>query len=269
MTITEQLRQILESLQRGVVEATPRVIVGLLTLLVMLAVAKLVERALRALLTRIKFDGLLQQAGLDRVLAKMGLRQSLDIVLPRMAYFLLLLLFARTAADAFGLVAVSSAIAALFGYLPKVIAAVLLLVVGSAVSQFAGETVHRAADESGIEFAKTLGSITSGFILFVVGIMAIGQLEFDTEMVRIVTVCVLGGLALAFAISIGLGTRDITRNVLAGFYARKVFTPGDPIEVRGHRGVLRAITPTQTLIEQDDVVVTVANSVFLDDVVRS
>jgi hypothetical protein len=48
-----------------------------------------------------------------------------------------------------------------------------------------------------------------------------------------------------------------------------VFTPGDPIEVRGHRGVLRAITPTQTLIEQDDVVVTVANSVFLDDVVRS
>lgn len=79
-----------------------------------------------------------------------------------------------------------------------------------------------------------LGSIVSGFILFIVAAMAIGQLEFDTEMVRIATACVLGGFALAFALSVGLGTREITRNVLSGFYARKLFNPGIPWRRGGH-----------------------------------
>ena len=66
----------------------------------------------------------------------------------------------------------------------------------------------------------------------------------------------------------GQGTRDITRNVLAGFYARRIFRPGDPLEIRGQRGVLKAITATQTLIEQDTGLVVVANSAFLDDTIR-
>ena len=142
------------------------------------------------------------------------------------------------------------------------------LLVGTAVSQFVGRTVTQAAEESGIEFARQLGSLVAGLILFVVGIMAIAQLRFDTDMVRIVTICTLSGLALAFGLSVGLGTRDITRNVLAGFYARKIFRPGAPIEIRGHRGVLRAITATQTLIDQETGLVSVANSVFLDETIR-
>jgi small-conductance mechanosensitive channel len=136
------------------------------------------------------------------------------------------------------------------------------------VSQFAGRTVTQAAEESGIEFARSLGSLVAGLILFIVGIMAISQLRIDTDMVRIVTICILSGLALAFGLSIGLGTRDITRNVLAGFYARKVFRPGDPLEIKGDRGVLKAITATQTLIEQESGLVVVANSTFLDETIR-
>ena len=264
----QQIQDILVSLQRMIVDSAPKVAIGIVSFVALLLLAKLVERVLRVVLTRIKIDAMLAQVGMDQILQKAGIRQSLNAVLPRLVYYLLLL-FARTGADAFGMPAISQAIGALFGYLPKVVAAVLLLVVGSSVSRFAGDTVQRAAEESGIEFAKTLGGITSGLILFIVGVMAFSQLEFDTEMVRLVTACILGGVCLAFALSIGLGTRDITRNLMAGFYARKVFNPGDTLEVRGHRGVLRSITPTQTLIEQDGVVVTVANTVFLDDVVRS
>ncbi len=137
------------------------------------------------------------------------------------------------------------------------------------MGQFAGQTVTRAAEESGIEFARSLGGLVSGLILFIVGVMAIGQLRFDTDMVRIVTICTLSGLALAFGLSVGLGTRDITRNILAGFYARKIFNPGDTVEIRGERGVLKAITATQTLIEEDTRLVAVANTVFLDDTIRS
>ena len=264
----QQLLDSFRDLQVTVVTTVPRILVGVVLLVVLILVAKLVERVLRAILVRLRFDSLLEQAGVDKVLHRLGLRHSLNLVLPRLAYFLLLFLFARTAADALGLTAVSDAIASLFAYLPNVVAAVLLLVVGTSVSQFAGRTVTQAAEESGIEFARQLGSLVSGLILFIVGVMAIGQLRFDTEMVRIVTVCTLSGIALAFGVSVGLGTRDITRNVLAGFYARKIFRPGDPIEIRGHRGLLRAITATQTLIDDETGLVSVANTTFLDETVR-
>lgn len=87
----------------------------------------------------------------------------------------------------------------------------------------------------------------SWLILFVVGVMAIGQLRFDTDMVRIVTICALSGMALAFGLAVGLGTRDITRNVLAGVYARKIFRPGDPLEIRWRLG----LTVIQTLVRLD------------------
>ncbi|MCC7125315.1 MAG: mechanosensitive ion channel [Acidobacteria bacterium] len=266
--MAQQLVQIAQSLQQILIEAAPQVILGLVACVLLIALAKAAEWVLRAVLQRVKFDARLEQIGAQQTLHRLGIRQSMTAVLPRLAYFGLLLLFARTAADAFGLAAISDAIAALFAYLPNVVAAILLVVVGSQVSQFAGTAVRRAAEDAGIEFARTLGTVTSAFLLFIFGVMAFGQLKFDTDMVRIVTTCVLSGFALAFGLSIGLGTRDITRSVLAGFYARKVYEPGDPLEVRGQRGTLRAITSTQTIIEQETGIITVSNTVFLDDVVR-
>jgi small-conductance mechanosensitive channel len=98
--------------------------------------------------------------------------------------------------------------------------------------------------------------------------MAITQLQIDTEIIRVVTSAILAGMALAFGLTFGLGSRDVTRNILAGYYARKTFEVGREIEVSGERGELKGITPTQTLIQQGDRVVAVANSVFLDEVVK-
>ncbi len=198
----------------------------------------------------------------------MGIRQELNRFLPRLLYWLLLILFAKTAADALGLAAISDAIGAFARYLPNIVAALLILILGSAAAQFAGQAVSEAAENSGIEFASTLGSLVAAVLLFVLGIMALSQLKIDTDMVRLVAMGLLGALALAFGLSFGLGSRDITRNIIAGFYARKTFDIGEQIEISGEKGTLIGITPTQTLLEQEGRRVAVANSVFLEEVVK-
>ena len=167
-----------------------------------------------------------------------------------------------------GLNAISDAIASFMNYVPNLVAALLILVLGTAAAQFAGRAVSEAASNSGIEFASSLGSLVSGVLVFVLGIMAIAQLQIDTEIIRVVTTALLAGLALAFGLAFGLGSREVTRNMIAGFYARKVFELGRDIEIQGERGELRSITPTQTLIQQGDRLVAVANSSFLDGVVK-
>ena len=141
--IFEQLAAIYRDAIAAGIRAIPRLLAGVAVIVIMVLAAKLVERVLRALLVRVRFDELLQQAGIDRTLHRIGLRQSINIVLPRLVYFLLLCLIARIGADLLQLQAVSQAFDAFFRYLPNIVAAVLLLVIGSAASQFASETVAK------------------------------------------------------------------------------------------------------------------------------
>jgi hypothetical protein len=265
--MTAQIRDQFIAVYQGVVESliawTPRVVLAVVFILAALIVARILERVVRGLLVRLKFDSLLERVGVDQALQKIGIRESINVVIPRILYYLLLVLFAQTAADAIGLVAVSNAISSFMGYLPNLIAALLIVMLGGAAAQFAGRAVTEAASNSGIEFASSLGSVVSGVLFFVLGIMAVGQLQIDTEIVRVVTTALLAGLA-----AFGLGCREVTRNMIAGFYARKVFELGREIEIRGERGELKSITPTQTLLQQGDRVVAVANSTFLDGVVK-
>jgi small-conductance mechanosensitive channel len=267
-----QIREQFVATYQGVVDSviawTPKVIMALVLLVTALVAAKLVERLLRTIMVRLRFDALVEKVGIDQAIQRLGMRESLNVVVPRIVYYLLLFLFARTAADSMGLTAISDAIGSFMAYLPNIVAALLIVVLGSAAAQFAGRAVSEAAANSGIEFSASLGGLVSGLLLFVLGIMAVSQLQIDTEIVRVVTTALLAGMALAFGLAFGLGSRDVTRNILAGFYARKTFDLGKEIEIRGERGELKSITPTQTLFQQGDRVVAVANSVFLEEVVK-
>lgn len=267
--IRDQLAEVFSGMVTSVIEATPKVLSAIVMLLVMLIVAKVIERVLRFLLARLKIDTLIAHAGVDQILKKIGLRQKLERFVPRLVYFLLLLLFVQVAAQTYGLTPISNAIQAAFSYLPNLIAAMLLLIIGVAVSQFVSGAIAQAAKESGIEMGDTLGRVASALILFVVGVMAAAQLRIDTEIIRIVTICVLAALALAFGLTMGLGSRQATRNVIAGFYVRKLFRVGDSIEVRGLKGRIQAITAAQTVLADGEATVAVANSALVEGVVRT
>ena len=264
----EKLSQAFGDLVNSTIAAIPKVTVGILLVIAALVTAKLIEKVLRYALTKVRFDKLVGTVGIDRALQRLGIRQELTILIPRITYFLVLLLLAKTAVDALGLVAISNAIGSFFAYLPNIIAALLLLILGSTVGQFAGQTVAQSAESSGIDFAPALGKLVSGIILFVCAMMAIAQLKIDTDIVRIVTSFVLGGAALAFGLSFGLGTRDIVRNVAAGFYARKILVIGKPLEVAGQQGVLRAITATHVILQSDGRDTTLSNATVLDQIAK-
>ena len=70
--------------------------------------------------------------------------------------------------------------------------------------------------------------------MFVVAMMAVGQLQVE-HMVRIVTSFILGGGALAFGLAFGLGTRDVVRNISAGFYLRKHLVIGKTWKLPGKK----------------------------------
>ncbi len=195
--IKSQLVQTYQNLVGDLIGAAPMIISGIILVFLAWIVAKVIEKGVRMLMVRTKFDNLLGRVGVDTALQQLGLRQSLSDVVPRVVYFLLLFLFARSLADTLGLGAISSAIGAFLGYVPNIVAALLILLVGSALGRFAGTAIARSAEGSGLEFGPSLGRAVSGVVLFVAVIMAITQLRIDTDIVRLVAGLSIAGAALA------------------------------------------------------------------------
>jgi hypothetical protein len=264
----QKLSQAFQNLIDSTIAAAPKVAVGLMLIILGLVAAKLIEVSLRFVLTRIRFDTLMERAGIDKAMQRIGIRQQLNSFIPRLVYFLVLFVLAKTAADALGLLAISDAIGAFFGYLPNIVAALFLMILGTSIAQFASETVTEAARNSGIDFAPALGKLVSGLIVFVVSMMAIAQLRIDTNIVRDVTSFILGGAALAFGIAFGFGTRDVIRQITAGFYLRKHLEVGKLLEISGERGILRGITATHTLLENEGQEISVSNATFLEQIAK-
>lgn len=265
----EKLLQAFGNLANSVAAAVPKVVVGILLVVAAFAVAKLIEIVLRYALTRVRLDKLMEKAGIDKALQRIGLRQELNVFLPRLTYFLVLFILAKTASDALGLIAISGAIGAFFSYLPNLLAALLLLVLGTSLGRFVGDIVTESARNSGMDFAPSLGRLVSGLVIFVASMMAIAELRINTEIIHIVTSFILGGAALGFGISFGLGTRDIIRNITAGFYTRKFLQTGDELEILGQRGVLTQVNATHTIIQVENREISVANAAFLDNIAQS
>jgi hypothetical protein len=266
--IRDTLLGIWNNLHSFVVDLVPRLVTALVVLIIGWAFAKVIERVLRTTFFRLQVDKVLEKVGITSTLRGLGVRGSLSESAARLIYWLILILFLRGAAESAGLLIIADAINSFFGYLPHLIAAFLVMILGNVVAQFAGRAVTEAARDSGVDYAPALGRAVSAGVLFIVTIMAITQLGIDTEMIRTVAIILLAGGAAGLALSFGIGSRDITRNLMAGFYARKLFRIGEELEVRGVKGTLSAITATQTLIEQDGKTVAIANSVFLEETAR-
>ena len=267
-SLQSALNSVWTSLAEAVAGFLPLALTALAVFLVGLIVAKIASKVIHTVFEKFRLNELLEKVGLTENLSKLGLQETPGYLLSRLAYYLILALFIQSAAQSVGLDAVSDAMTAFFGYLPHLLAAAIVLLIGMIIAQFAGGAVTRSARNSGVEFAPVLGRAVSSLVIFIVGLMAVTQLKIETEIILSVVLILLAGGALALALTFGLGSREITRNLIAGFYARKIFEVGETIQIHGTEGVLAGITPVHALVEEGTRVTSIPNSVFLEEAVR-
>lgn len=266
--LVDALREIGQGLVRFAVDFVPRFVTGLAILLVGWILAHVIRRLLNTTFVRLRVDQTLEKLGVTAMTQSLGFRGSLGRSTAQVVYWLVFVMFLKSASLAMGLLPVADAITSFFAFLPRLIAAFLVMLFGSVMARLAGEAVQRAASDAGVDYAKPLGRGVKGFIVFLVAVMAITQLGIDTQMIRTVVVITMAGAALGLALSFGLGSREVTRNLMAGFYARKLFRVGAELQVGEARGTLTAVTPVRTLLSREGETVSIPNHVFLQEVAR-
>ena len=155
-------------------------------------------------------------------------------------------------------------------YLPKVFGAALVLVIGVLLAQLVNGIVHGAAEGVGLDYSAGLGRVAQALVIIISISVAIGQLEIKTELLNTVIAIVLASLGLAAALALGLGSRDLVAQILAGIYVREIFEVGQVVQIDEVEGVIEEIGTVKTLLlTADDELISVSNKRLLDQRVKA
>ncbi len=192
----------------------PRLVGALVVLIIAFIVARIVQRAIVALLGRAKVDQRISSSPLGAHVGQVG-GGSPSTLIGNIARWIVIILGAGIAADVANIKQLSSGIGTVVGYLPNLLAAIAILLVGIFVASFVGKLLTRVA--GGTALGKIAASAAPIVILVLVSFMALTQLHIATPIVTGTFYIVLGAIALAGALAFGLGGRDA-----AGKYINRI-----------------------------------------------
>ena len=198
----------------GIVAFLPSLFGAILILLIGLVIAKLLEKGTDALLERLHFDEALDRGGVNRTLARAGTKLDPSSLVARLVFWTVALVAILMASNALGLTAVSAMFYTLIAYIPRVIVALLIVILGMVLGEFVKDVI--AASMGGVSGFSVLGKAAKGVIVALALFMALDQLQVAPDIVRTAFTLLLGAAALAAGLAFGLGCRD-----LAGEHMRR------------------------------------------------
>jgi len=192
----------------------PVLLGALVILIVGWIVAKAIKRIVDWLLKLVRFDTLADKAGISEILRKGDLKISAREVVSSIVYWLIIIMVLVMAVDALGLPKASDVLTSLFAYVPKVIAALLVLVVAMFLASFVSGIVRIAAGNAKLPKPELLAGICRWAIIIFAVTISLAQLGIAPLLVTATFNIILGGVCLALALAFGLGGKDAAARYL-------------------------------------------------------
>ncbi|GAA2675520.1 MULTISPECIES: hypothetical protein [Actinosynnema] len=180
----------------------PKLLGFLLVLAVGWFIAKALSRGAGFLLRRLGFERLVERAGMRRVVAQSPIDATGLIV--RLVYYFVLLMSLQLAFSVFGAEnAVSALLTDVIAYLPRIVVALVLVLVASAIGRALRTMITGAIGPR--SYTRLLGGAAQGFIVALGAIAALNQLGIAVAVTMPVLIAVLATVAGVIVVGVGGG----------------------------------------------------------------
>ena len=208
-TLLEPLRGLVDALSaRG-----PKLLATLVILIGGWIIAKVLKIAILRGFRLIKLDVVAEKAGIEGFLKRGGAKKTSIEILGSLVYWIALIIFLVMVLSLWNIdIGLQTT---LVPFLPKVFAALVILILGLFVASLVEDVVRATATNAGIHYAYVLSKALKWILVVFVVMTSIQQLEVETEFLSIGFLIVLGSLGLGLALAIGLGSREIAAKKLA------------------------------------------------------
>jgi len=209
---------ILEPLRRFTDQALNFLLHNFLAMLVVLLVGVLAAYAVRILVSVVLrvfgFDRFCEKHGVGGALAGAGITLGPTGVAARVAFWLVMMVFLILSLAALDIAPMNDLVSRLFIFLPQLLAALVILVLGYVIGVFLQRAALLAAVNAGLPRARVLASTVHILVLLFTVAMALEQVGIGRNVVLATFSVAFGSVGLAVALAFGYAGRDLARSVL-------------------------------------------------------
>ena len=255
-----------------IIRQAPNVIAMIVVLVIGYIVSRVLGRIATAVCERVGLQTGAERSGLAESMKQVGIDRTAPAIVGTIIFWLSMCVFLMAAFNVLGLASVSAAIQPIVEYIPRILVAAAMVVVGLLLANFLRGVIATSADRVGISFAEHLASGVYYVLVLMIGVTALKHLNVELELLNRLILIAFGGLAVGFALAFGLGGRDVMGGILAGYYLRQRIQAGDHVSVAGMEGTVRDIGPVATIIETEEDGLThrhsIPNGIMLSEAVR-
>ncbi len=234
--------------------------------------AKLLQKVTTALAHRLGLQRASDRSGLTESMRQVGIGRTVPAIIGLIVFWLLMSVAVMAAFKVLGLPAVSEAMRDVVAYIPKLLMAIVVVVIGLLVASFFRGVVATSADRIGVTYAEYLANGCYYILTLITFLAAAGHLGLQLELLEKLILMAFGALAVGLGLALGLGGREVVAGILAGYYVRQRFTAGDHVSVGGVEGTVREVGPMATVVETEEEGLmhrrSVPNSLMLKEAVR-
>ena len=203
----DALRASLAGALNTFLSAIPRIIGFAVVLIVGWIVSSLLGRGVEALLHAVRFNDLARRSGFADFVHKMGVKNDSAGVIANIVKWFVRLITLVVAFDTLGLPAVSGVLQQLLLWLPNLVVALVVLVIGGLAANALSQLVRGTTAEAGFSNPDVLATVAKVAVWGFTIVVAVNQLGIATTLINTLLVGIVGAFAIAFGLAFGLGGR--------------------------------------------------------------
>ncbi len=210
------VQQGLDDAWEGIVEFTPKLVGALIILLVGWLIARVLRRAFEALFKGIGLDRLLERAGMGETLTDAG--YTVSGLLATLVYWIAILITLLLASETLDIGGLSELLRDLIAYLPLIFVAAVVILVAGALAAVVAELVEPWAEREGVAWLTPVARwsiIGFGFLA------AFNTLNLADEIVNTLFIGLVGTIGITLAIAFGVGGIKTAENWWRGVLPTK------------------------------------------------
>ncbi|MGB2759529.1 mechanosensitive ion channel family protein [Maribacter stanieri] len=231
----------LSNIFKDIASALPGIFGAFIVIIFGWIIIKVTTFVLKRIFKAIKLDTVSEKINEAKLFGDADIKIDLPKIIITFIKVLLWLVFIIVASDIMGLTIISTEIANLLRYLPVLLSAMVILMLGLFLAKTIKEAIIKVFGSIGLGGGKLLGNVLFYLIIIFVSITALNQAGIDTQIITNNFTIVLGAFLLAIALALGLGSREIVGDLLRTFYSRKIYEVGDKVKIGDLQGTVIGI----------------------------
>ena len=242
----------LQNLWNSIVAFLPQLLKGLAFLIIGWLFIKFVLYIIKKALGLTNIDSLPEKLNVDEIFGNTSIKIQPTKIIITSIKWILIFIFIIVASELLGLRMVSEQLSNLIAYLPKLISALVIFAVGIYVANMAKKAISTMFSSLELTGGNFVGNIIFYLIAIIVSVTALNQAGVNTDLITNNLSIIFASILAAFTIAFGLGSRDVIKRLLFGYYSRKNLQVGNKIKTDSFEGVIESIDNISVVLSSEN-----------------